>query len=198
MPMNKNSLVRFGLLRALLGSGIFQKEDARLCAQTAADLLLPAQLDQAGCTLSGRARHSAEPPFRLGFRVAQLYGLDYRFTTAKGYFSSKLLQKNNQYGYDPVMAYVDLYGGQIFHGLNVRMGRYISLPDIEAQLAPDNYTYSHSLLYTFDAYTQTGINVTAKLTGNWTVQVGLSAGNTGSLGGRARCQAYVQCCVGYT
>jgi hypothetical protein len=42
--MNKNSLVRFGLLCALLGSGIFQKEDARLFipseargAQTTAD-----------------------------------------------------------------------------------------------------------------------------------------------------------------
>jgi len=42
----------------------------------------------------------------------------------------------------------------------VRIGRYISLPDIEAQLAPNNYTYSHSLLYTFDCYTQTGVTAT--------------------------------------
>ena len=34
--------------------------------------------------------------------------------------------------------------------MDIRVGRYISLPDIEAQLAPNNYTYSHSLLYTFD------------------------------------------------
>jgi Putative beta-barrel porin-2, OmpL-like. bbp2 len=61
--------------------------------------------------------------------------------------------------------------------MNVRIGRYISLSDIEAQLAPDNYTYSHAILYTFDAYTQTGINVTTKLNNHWLVKVGLSAGN---------------------
>lgn len=33
-------------------------------------------------------------------------------------------------------------------GADLRIGRYISLPDIEAQLAPNNSTYSHSrLLY---------------------------------------------------
>ena len=35
------------------------------------------------------------------FRFTQLYGLDYRFTTAKGYFSQQLLVNNNKYGYDP-------------------------------------------------------------------------------------------------
>jgi hypothetical protein len=106
-----------------------------------------------------------------------LYGLDYRFTTAKGYFSDQLLGKNNTYGYDPVMAYVDLYLGQVANGLNIRIGRYISLPDIEAQLAPNNYTYSHSLTYSFDAYTQTGLNATLKLDNHWMLQMGLSAGN---------------------
>jgi hypothetical protein len=46
------------------------------------------------------------------------------------------------------MAYIDLYFPQVADGLNVRIGRYISLPDIEAQLAPNNYTYTHSLTYT--------------------------------------------------
>ena len=115
--------------------------------------------------------------FDWGFRFTNLYGIDYRFTTAKGYFSHQLLQKNYEYGYDLVMAYVDLYFPQVADGMNLRIGRYISLPDIEAQLAPNNYTYSHSLLYTFDAYTQTGINATVKLNNHWMVQAGLSAGN---------------------
>ena len=116
--------------------------------------------------------------FDWGFRLTNLYGIDYRFTTAKGYFSQQLLGgPSKQYGDDLVMAYVDLYFPQVAEGMNVRIGRYISLPDIEAQLAPNNYTYSHSLLYTFDAYTQTGINVTTKLNNQWLVQVGLSAGN---------------------
>ncbi len=75
------------------------------------------------------------------------------------------------------MAYVDLYFPHVADGMNVRIGRYISLPDIEAQLAPNNYTYSHSLLYTFDAYTQTGVNTTTKLNDHWMIQLGLSAGN---------------------
>jgi hypothetical protein len=115
--------------------------------------------------------------FDWGFRFTQLYGLDYRFTTAKGYLSHQLLQKNLEYGYDTVMAYVDLYFPHVADGMNVRIGRYISLPDIEAQLAPNNYTYSHSLLYTFDAYTQTGINTTTRLSDHWMLQLGLSAGN---------------------
>lgn len=78
-----------------------------------------------------------------GFRLTNLYGLDYRFTTAEGYFSQQLLNNpkangsiGNKYGYDPVMAYVDLYDPHIAKGMDIRIGRYISLPDIEAQLAP--------------------------------------------------------------
>jgi Putative beta-barrel porin-2, OmpL-like. bbp2 len=114
--------------------------------------------------------------FDWGFRVTNLYGLDYRYTTAKGIFSNQLLGKNLEYGWDPVMFYGDLYWGQVAQGLDIRFGRYISLPDIEAQLAPNNYTYSHSLLYTVDCYTQTGINATVKLNDHWLLQAGVSAG----------------------
>jgi len=38
----------------------------------------------------------------------------------------------------------------------VRVGRWIACPDIETQYAPDNYLGSHSLLFTYDTYTQTG------------------------------------------
>ena len=37
--------------------------------------------------------------------------------------------------------------------------------------------YTHSLLYTFDAYTQTGVTVTTKLSDHWLLQIGLSPGN---------------------
>ena len=114
--------------------------------------------------------------FDWGFRVASLYGLDYRYTTAKGIFSQQLLSSNNTYGYDLVMFYADLYFPKVAEGMNLRIGRYISLPDIEAQLAPNNYTYSHSLLYTVDCYTQTGANATVKLTNSWLVQAGISGG----------------------
>ncbi|HVW75998.1 MAG TPA: outer membrane beta-barrel protein [Alloacidobacterium sp.] len=112
-----------------------------------------------------------------GFRIAQLYGQDYRYTTAKGILSQQLLARNQEYGYDPVMVYADIYIPHVAQGMNIRIGRYISLPDIEAQLAPNNYTYSHSLLYTVDPYTQTGIVGSIKLNDHWLVQAGISAGN---------------------
>jgi len=112
-----------------------------------------------------------------GFRVAQLWGQDYRYTTSKGILSQQLLARNHEYGYDPVMFYVDVYFPHVAQGMNVRIGRYISLPDIEAQLAPNNYTYSHSLLYTVDPYTQTGIVASIKLSNHWLVQAGFSGGN---------------------
>lgn len=157
------------------------------------------QLDQTAVYIERVPDTVQADHFDWGFRVTQLYGLDYRFTTAKGYFSQQLLRNNNKYGYDPVMAYVDLYWGQVLGGLNVRIGRYISLPDIEAQLAPDNYTYSHSILYTFDAYTQTGVNVTTKLNNHWMVQVGLSAGNdVAPWVGEPNAKPTFNACVGYT
>jgi hypothetical protein len=111
-----------------------------------------------------------------GFRVSGLYGLDYRFTTSNGFFSNQLLGKNHENGFDAPMLYGDLYVPQVGQGMDIRVGRYISLPDIEAQLAPNNYTYSHSLTYTFDCYTQLGINSTIKLSNHWMVQAGLSPG----------------------
>ncbi len=138
--------------------------------------------------------------FDWGFRLTGLYGLDYRFTAANGYFSHQLLGKNSrEYGGDLVMAYVDLYFPQVADGMNVRIGRYISLPDIEAQLAPNNYTYSHSILYTYDAYTQTGINATIRLNKHWMVQVGLSAGNdVAPWVGEPNAKPTLNSCVAYT
>ena len=120
--------------------------------------------------------------FDWGFRLTNLYGFDYRFTTSKGILSQQLLTPQNNgtigqtYGYDPVMMYIDLYFPHVAQGMILRIGRYVSLPDIEAQLAPNNYTYTHSLTYTYDCYTQTGINATIKLNDHWTAQFGVSPG----------------------
>ena len=60
-------------------------------------------------------------------------------------------------------------------GFNVQIGRFISIPDIEAQLAPNNYTYAHSLTYIYDNFTNTGILGTLAVTKNWIVQLGVVA-----------------------
>jgi Putative beta-barrel porin-2, OmpL-like. bbp2/Carboxypeptidase regulatory-like domain len=110
-----------------------------------------------------------------GFHLSGLFGTSYRFTANKGYFSQQLLDQNRQYGFDPVLEYFDLYVPQVADGLNIRVGRFISVPGIEAQLAPNNYVYTHSLLYSIDPFTDTGIIGTMKLNDRWLVQLGLTA-----------------------
>lgn len=112
--------------------------------------------------------------FDWGYHLTAFYGNDYRFTTAKGYFSQQLLQKNRRYGFDPVLEYADLYF-PVKSGLDIRMGRFLSVPGIEAQLAPNNYNMTHSLLYTIDPFTETGIIGTLKINYQWIVQLGMSA-----------------------
>ena len=112
-----------------------------------------------------------------GFRVSSVYGLDYRYMISRGLFSAQLIRFNNYYGYDMPMVYFDVYIPKVFEGLNIRIGRIISEADIEAQLAPNNPMSSHSLLYTYDPYTQEGIFTTFKFNDRWTFQVGIANGN---------------------
>jgi hypothetical protein len=114
--------------------------------------------------------------FDWGYHVTAFYGIDYRFTTAKGYFSQQLLKFNRQYGFDPVLEYVDLYF-PVKDGLNIRIGRFLSVPGIEAQLAPNNYNMTHSLLYTIDPFTDTGVYASLKLNKQWMIQMGISGGH---------------------
>lgn len=112
-----------------------------------------------------------------GFRVAAIYGTDYRYTVSDGLFSGQYLTNNKSYGFDLPMVYADIYIPKVARGLELRIGRYIALPDIEAQLAPNNYMYSHSLAYSFDNYTNTGIQATLALSKNLFLQLGVSAGS---------------------
>jgi hypothetical protein len=113
--------------------------------------------------------------FDWGFHLTALFGTSYRFTTNLGYFSGQLLDDHREYGFDPALEYLDLYFPQVAEGLNIRIGRFISIPGIEAQLAPNNYVYTHSLLYAIDPFTDTGILATFKLTAGLLLQLGLTA-----------------------
>ena len=111
-----------------------------------------------------------------GFRSSFLFGSDYRYMTAGGWTSDQLLERNQLYGYDFTEQYVDVYVPGIADGTIIRVGRWIACPDIETQFAPDNYMASHSLLFTFDTYTQTGFMVTHLLNRQWMFQWGVHAG----------------------
>jgi Putative beta-barrel porin-2, OmpL-like. bbp2 len=133
------------------------------------------QLDQAVFYVERLPNEVQNDHFDWGFRFSTLYGVDYRYTTAYGLMSNQLLKENLTNGLDFPMVYLDLYY-PVLQGLNIRIGRFISIPDIEAQLAPNNYTYVHSLTYTWDNYTNSGIQFTQAVTKNWIVQVGTTVG----------------------
>jgi hypothetical protein len=111
-----------------------------------------------------------------GFRSILLYGMDYRYTTAGGWFSDQLLKNNLLYGWDPTEQYFNVYFPGFLGGTDIRVGRWIACPDIETQYSVDNYLGSHSILFTYDTYTQTGIMLTQKINDQWLVQAVLHAG----------------------
>ena len=111
-----------------------------------------------------------------GFRSCHMYGMDYRYTTAGGWLSDQLLVHNSLYGYDPVEQYFEIYIPKIWEGFVLRVGRWIACPDIETQYAPDNYMGSHSLLFTFDTYTQTGVMFSFQMTQRLMLQGAIHAG----------------------
>jgi hypothetical protein len=139
------------------------------------------QLDQAVLYLERTPDTVQTDHIDWGFRISAIYGVDYRYTTSLGLASWQLLKDNKNMGYDFPMVYGEVYIPQVAKGLLIRFGRYISLPDIEAQLAPNNYMYSHSLTYTYDNYTNTGINATLAATKNIFLQFGISDGSETAL-----------------
>jgi len=112
-----------------------------------------------------------------GFLFDNIYGIDYRYTMAKGYLSDQLFKYNHIYGFDPTQFYGLFYVPGIAEGMLIKIGRFISPADIEAQWAPDNYLFSHSLMFTVDPYTFTGLNTTIRLNQQVQFELGVHAGN---------------------
>jgi Putative beta-barrel porin-2, OmpL-like. bbp2 len=133
----------------------------------------------------------------VGYHLTAFYGTDYKYTTDKGYFSSQLLVHNYQYGFDPILEYIDIYVPRVAKGMNIRIGRFISIPGIEAQLTPNNYMFSHSLLYSVDPFTDTGVLATVQLNDRWLVQAGITGGHDVALW-TSDAQPSATACVSHT
>jgi hypothetical protein len=131
------------------------------------------QLDQAVVRFDKEPDTVQQSHFDWGYRFTSLYGVDYRYTTMEGVLSNQLLLRNQTNGYDPVEAYLVGYFPHIGQGTTVQLGRYISPPDIEANLSPQNFLYTHSLMFTFDCYTQMGALFTTMLSKYWTLVYGI-------------------------
>ena len=134
------------------------------------------QLDQAVIYIERLPDTVQKDHVDWGFRLSALYGENYRYTNSYGLLSDQYNGRNQINGFDFPMVYGDIYIPQVAEGLNIRIGRYISIPDIEAQLAPNNFTYTHSLTYTLDNYTNTGVLFSLAATKNIMVQLGVDTG----------------------
>ncbi len=134
------------------------------------------QLDQLVTIIERLPDEVQKDHWDWGFRLSPLYGETYRYTTADGIFSDQLQKWNKFAGFDAPMVYGELYFPWLLEGTNIRFGRYISLPDIEAQLAPNNYMYSHSMTYGFDNYTNTGVVFSQQVTKNFMLQLAITNG----------------------
>jgi hypothetical protein len=114
--------------------------------------------------------------FDWGFRFASIYGIDYRYTISGGWGLEQEQIHNLLNGWDPVEAYFDFYMPGFLGGTELRVGRWISCPDIESQYSIDNYLGSHSILFSYDTYTVTGIMLSQKINDNFQTQLGVHAG----------------------
>ncbi len=112
-----------------------------------------------------------------GFLVDNIYGEDYRYTMAKGVFSGQLLNHNSLYGYDAAQFYGLWYVPYLAEGMLIKVGRFLSPSDIEDQWAPDNFLYTHSLMFIGDPFTFTGGIATIKFSKYVQFIVGVHAGN---------------------
>jgi hypothetical protein len=136
-----------------------------------------AELDQFVIYFERMADENQTDHIDWGFRICFLYGLDYRFMASRGYLNDiNLLVDNHNYGFDTPMTYFNIYFPKVADGMNTIIGRIISEPDIEQQLAPNNLMASHSLVYSFDDYTTWGIFNSIKLNANWLIQLNLMDG----------------------
>jgi hypothetical protein len=134
------------------------------------------QLDQAVMYIERVPDEVQQDHIDWGFRLSGIYGENYRYSVGYGPFSDQLVYHNHFAGFDMPMVYGDLYIPGLAEGVTLRFGRYISVPDVEAQLAVNSYMYSHSMTYALDNYTNTGILGSLKLTKNWMLQFGVNSG----------------------
>jgi hypothetical protein len=141
-----------------------------------------AQLDQGVLYIERTPDTVQKDHIDWGFRLSGIYGVDYRYTASLGLGSNQLTKSNKNMGWDLPMEYAELYIPQVASGLMIRAGRFISIPDIEAQLAPNNYMYTHSMTYTFDNFTNTGILATLAVTPNLFIQGGITDGTESYIG----------------
>jgi hypothetical protein len=136
------------------------------------------QLQQQWLRVERTVDPSATTP-TFGFRSDTFFGIDYRFTVARGLFSGQLTDDHGQpnlYGVDPVQFYAEAYFPEVGRGLDVKLGRHFCQYGAENIDTTQNYFLSRSYSFIYDPFTHTGLLTTLKLTDAWSVQNGVVTG----------------------
>jgi hypothetical protein len=138
-----------------------------------------AQVQQAWVRFERPVDQSATTP-TFGFRSDTFFGIDYRFTVARGLWSDQLTQDHgepNLYGADPVQFYGESYFPQVGRGLDLKVGRFFAQFGAESIDTTQNFFVSRSYSFIYDPFTHTGLLTTLKLTDAWSVQNGVVTGS---------------------
>ena len=134
------------------------------------------QLDQAVHLFRPVSRYGADRPCRLGLAALRHLRRELPLHHVLRDLGSYQLLKQRRQRLRLPMLYGELFIPYVAEGLMIRVGRYISMPDIEAQLAPNNYMYTHSMTYSFDNYTNDGLQATLAGNKNLITQFGVCVG----------------------
>ncbi len=110
-----------------------------------------------------------------GFNFTNLFGSDYRYTRMAGLLSQQYFEHNNKYGYDPMLANLQIFVPGVGQGTLITLGRFLAPADIESPLSPNNCLITHSISFTYGAFTQMGLFLNTKLNHQWSYYLGVHA-----------------------
>lgn len=98
-----------------------------------------------------------------GFKLSLMYGSDARFIHSVGLLDE---YSNDRLQFDIVEAYLNFHFPVLTkHGIDVKVGKFVTLEGIEVIPASGNFFYSHSYIFNFGIpLTHTGVMVTTHLT----------------------------------
>ena len=114
--------------------------------------------------------------FDVGGRMEWIWGSDAAFIHSNGLFDWYNGPENPDEQWDPVQAYVD-FALPIGSGLDLKVGKFVTLLGYETINPTNNPFYSHSYLFGFAIpFTHTGVLATYVLNPQWTISAGVTRG----------------------
>jgi hypothetical protein len=121
---------------------------------------------------------TSKKEMQLGGRFAWIApGTDYRFTLPRGLWNDQLA-RGNEYGFDPVYHYADVFLPGIGpEGTIFRVGRFGTHCGYEVIDAVSTPFLTKSYLFQYNPFTHTGVNAITPLNDDWTVSNGFVTGS---------------------